>query len=495
DSQLTVTGVIKAIEESTLKGARGNSGVILSQLFRGFALSVEGKDSLTPADFARGMERGVTTAYRAVMRPVEGTILTVARESSLAAVEAANRKRNFLEFFKAVYTAARSSLEDTPRVLPVLREAGVVDAGGMGLFCLYSGFYSYLVRIWNDLGDGVPEDIIIQDVTAPQPGQNQVFGSAQEIARSYCTELVIKGSDLSPEILRDELEELGDSLLVVGGGDLLKVHVHTEQPGLVLTACLSRGSLHDLKIDNMRDQHRHLVEDAGLLEDRKAGPEDIHRVAILAVSSGEGLEKIFKSIGTTAVVPGGQTMNTSANDFLQVIEKIPSHKIIILPNNKNILLTAQQTATLMPDREIKVIPTRSIPEGLSVLAQINLQEMSLDKIIGQAERVLSEVKSGQVTEAVRDASINGKSITAGDWLGMANEHQLVVGSDKEQVLLELIAEMVGPEDGIISIYYGQGVLEEDIERIGQSLTERYPDQEIEIHFGGQPLYPYFVGVE
>ncbi len=188
-------------------------------------------------------------------------------------------------------------------------------------------------------------------------------------------------------------------------------------------------------------------------------------------------------------------MNTSANDFLQAIEKVPSRKIIILPNNKNILLAAQQTATLMPDRDIKVIPTRSIPEGLSVLAQINCQEKSLDKIITQAERVLSTVKSGQVTEAVRDAGINGKSIVAGDWLGMANEHLLVVGSDKEQVLLELIAEMIGPEDGIISIYYGQGVLEEDIKRISQTLTEWYPDREIEIHFGGQPLYSYFVGVE
>lgn len=492
--QVSVTTVIKFIEESTLKGARGNSGVILSQLFRGFALGVEGKDALTPADFARGLVSGVTTAYRAVMRPVEGTILTVAREASRAATEAADSKRSYLYFFKNICTAARTALEDTPRLLPVLREAGVVDAGGMGLLCLYGGFYSYLERIWNNLGDGLPEDIIVQDM-APLPEHSRVFNLSQEIARGYCTELVIKGSDLSPDTLKKELEILGDSLLVVGGGDLLKIHIHTEQPGSVLTACLGWGSLHDLKIDNMRDQHRHLVESNSLQEDSAAAPEDLRQVAILAVSSGEGLEEIFNSIGATAVVPGGQTMNTSANDFLQAIEKIPSRKIIILPNNKNILLTAQQTATLMPDREIKVVPTRSIPEGLSVLAQINRQEKSLEKIITQAERILSTVKSGQVTEAVRDASINGQNIATGDWLGIANEHQLVVGSDKEQVLLALISKMVGPEDEIISIYYGQGVLAEEAERVKQALAERYPDQQVELYFGGQPLYPYYVGVE
>ncbi len=492
--QVLVSAVIKVIEESTLKGARGNSGVILSQLFRGFALGIEGRESLDPADFARGLVSGVTTAYQAVMHPVEGTILTVAREASRAATEAANSRCSYLDFFDNICTTARIALEDTPRLLPVLREAGVVDAGGMGLLSLYSGFYSYLEQIWNNLGDEILENTVVQGVTS-SPEHFPVFNLSQEINRGYCTELVIKGTDLSPDMLKRQLEVLGDSLLVVGGGNLVRVHIHTEQPGSVLTACLGVGSLHDLKIDNMRDQHRHLVNTEDLHKSSTLAPPDPHRVAILAVSSGEGLDEIFSSIGATAVVPGGQSMNTSANDFLQAIEKTPYRKIIILPNNKNILLAARQTATLMPDREIRVIPTKSIPEGLSVLAQINLQEKSLEKIIGQANKVLSWIKSGQVTEAVRDASINGQNIITGDWLGMTEGHRPVVGSDKQQVLLELTSRLVGPKNEIISIYYGQGVLLEEAEGVKKILAERYPHLQVELYYGGQPLYPYFIGIE
>ncbi len=488
--QHSLGAVVRTIEESTLRGARGNSGVILSQLFRGFALGVEGKQDLYPADFAEGLMSGVATAYRAVMRPVEGTILTVAREAARTAVREAGIKSSYFEFFKSICAAARISLEDTPRLLPVLREAGVVDSGGMGLLCIYNGYCRYLEQIWNNLGDGLPEHVPSDQNVDPAPSKHtRIFNLPAEIAKGYCTELMIKGSGLAADELKRELEVLGDSLLVVGGGDLIRVHIHTEQPGSVLTACLRRGSLHDLKIDNMRDQHRHLTAGESLSE------KDPRQVAVLAVSCGKGLDEMFYSIGATAVVPGGQTMNTSANDFLETIDKIPFLKILILPNNKNILLAARQAVTLRPELEIEVIPTTSIPEGLSVLAQINRQEESLEKLIKQAEKVLSTVKSGQVTEAIRDASINGQNIATGEWLGMAGDQLQEVGPDREKVLLALISKMIDSEDEIISIYWGQGVPPEELERVTQDLIERYPHQQVEVYFGGQPLYPYFVGVE
>ncbi|NMA92354.1 MAG: DAK2 domain-containing protein [Firmicutes bacterium] len=490
--QVSATVVVKIIKESTLKGARGNSGVILSQLFRGFALGVGDTDVLTPADFSRGLVAGVTAAYRAVMRPVEGTILTVAREVSRAATKSADSECGYLDYFKTICTAARIALEDTPRLLPVLREAGVVDAGGMGLLCLYKGYYDYMERVWNNLGDSIPEDIMVPIISSP-PVHARVVELPQETVGGYCTELLIKGAGLSPETLKQELQLFGDSLMVVGEGDLVKIHIHTEQPGAVLTACQGRGTLHDIKIDNMQDQHRHRVDGIEVSEGGSAGEEVA--IGTLAVSSGAGLDEIFSSIGATAVIPGGQSMNTSANDFLQAIKKIPSRKIIILPNNKNILLAAQQAVTLMPDRELRVIPTKSIPEGLSVLAQVNLQEKSLEKIIKQAERILSTVKSGQVTEAVRDASINGLDITTGDWLGMADEDRLVIASNKKQALVDLVEKMVDSGDEIISIYYGQQVTAQEADQVKKSLSGRHPELQVELYFGGQPLYPYLVGVE
>lgn len=516
NSSFSCAAVAETVADNTLRGARGNSGVILSQLFRGFALEVGDRQALAPAQFAAGLAGGVNAAYRAVMRPVEGTILTVAREASRAALHATSARIDYLTLMEAVCSAARNALEKTPDMLAVLREAGVVDAGGTGLLCIYEGYLLALKEIL--AGDEAVAQVepgifsaffpaTEMPVTSPKTGGLPSSANVTETDNvfGYCTELLLKGENLSPEELRRSLVPMGDSLLVVGDAALIKVHIHTLEPGEVLNRCAGLGSLHEIKIENMNDQHHDLLlAQDGAEKPEKFSParpaivlpaEKTTEIAVLAVSMGDGLERIFKSMGAAAVVSGGQTMNTSTDDFLQAIATLPQRKLLILPNNKNIILAARQTEALLPEHEVRVVPTRSIPEGLSALVQINRLERSLDRAAQRAEAAAEAVRSGQVTVAIRDAAVNGQIITAGDWLGMAGDELQVVGKSRDAVFLDLLEHMVQPSDEIIAVYYGVDIDETTAESLRLAVEQKFAGREIEFYAGGQPLYPFYIGIE
>ncbi len=512
NSSVSCAMVAETVADCTLRGARGNSGVILSQLFRGFALEITDKQELTPAHFAAGLTGGVSAAYRAVMRPVEGTILTVAREASQAALRVTSSPVDYLDLMEAVCIAARKALEKTPGMLAVLREAGVVDAGGAGLLCIFEGYLHSLKRILagTEMVDQIEPEIFsvfFPAIGTASGAQRQkgipapAYVTEPETTFGYCTELLLEGDNLSPDKLRQILDPLGDSLLVVGDCALIKVHVHTLQPGEVLNRCAGFGSLHKIKIENMSDQHHDLLvvrnemEQSAAVHFPVAAPVEEKEIAVLVVSNGDGLERIFKSMGAAAVVSGGQTMNTSTDDFLQAIEKLPQRKLLILPNNKNIILAARQTETLLPEREIRVVPTRSIPEGLSALVQINCFERSLDRAAERAESAAAAVRSGLVTVAVRDAAVNGRVITAGDWLGMVGDELQVVGKSRDAVFLNLLKRMVLPEDEVIAVYYGIDIDDAVAENLRLTVKQRFPGREVEFYAGGQPLFPFYIGIE
>jgi len=482
----TAGEVAKIIADSTLRGARGNSGVILSQLLRGFAEKVAGKDELTPGDFAAAMEAGVITAYNAVMRPVEGTILSVAKAAAMEAARAARKKMNFLELLAAVCESARLALEQTPRQLKVLRDAGVVDSGGQGLLCLFQGFYAYMEKVWQGEEESIISSGLVVDPVQARGGDAVPEG--EEIRYGYCTELLLKGEHLSADTLRRELSRLGDSVLVVGDEKLLKVHLHTDAPGEVLTLCSRWGEMDQIKVDNMREMQR---QKAARAESSDPGK----KLAVVAVANGPGLAEIFTSLGADAVIAGGPTMNPSTDDFVKVIQKLEADKIIILPNNKNIILAAQQAESLLEGKELLVAPTRTIPQGISVLVQLDRRETSLEKIARRMEAQIAAVKSAAVTQAVRSTTMNGKTIEAGDWLGLLEETLAVVEKDRETVVQKLLKALVQDGDEVVTVYYGEDVSPEEIEGLAQYMEEEFPDQELEIYEGGQPFYPYYISVE
>ncbi|MGB4563908.1 MAG: DAK2 domain-containing protein [Dethiobacteria bacterium] len=482
----TAGEVAKIIADSTLRGARGNSGVILSQLLRGFAEKVAGKDELTPGDFAAAMEAGVITAYNAVMRPVEGTILSVAKAAAMEAARAARKKMNFLELLAAVCESARLALEQTPRQLKVLRDAGVVDSGGQGLLYLFQGFYAYMEKVWQGEEESIISSGLVVDPVQARGGDAVPEG--EEIRYGYCTELLLKGEHLSADTLRRELSRLGDSVLVVGDEKLLKVHLHTDAPGEVLTLCSRWGEMDQIKVDNMREMQR---QKAARAESSDPGK----KLAVVAVANGPGLAEIFTSLGADAVIAGGPTMNPSTDDFVKVIQKLEADKIIILPNNKNIILAAQQAESLLEGKELLVAPTRTIPQGISVLVQLDRRETSLEKIARRMEAQIAAVKSAAVTQAVRSTTMNGKTIEAGDWLGLLEETLAVVEKDRETVVQKLLKALVQDGDEVVTVYYGEDVSPEEIEGLAQYMEEEFPDQELEIYEGGQPFYPYYISVE
>ncbi|MGB4617827.1 MAG: DAK2 domain-containing protein [Dethiobacteria bacterium] len=482
----TAGEVAKIIADSTLRGARGNSGVILSQLLRGFAEKVAGKEELTPGDFAAAMEAGVITAYNAVMRPVEGTILSVAKAAAMEAARAARKKMNFLELLAAVCESARLALEQTPRQLKVLRDAGVVDSGGQGLLCLFQGFYAYMEKVWQGEEESIISSGLVVDPVQARGGDAVPEG--EEIRYGYCTELLLKGEHLSADTLRRELSRLGDSVLVVGDEKLLKVHLHTDAPGEVLTLCSRWGEMDQIKVDNMREMQR---QKAARAESSDPGK----KLAVVAVANGPGLAEIFTSLGADAVIAGGPTMNPSTDDFVKVIQKLEADKIIILPNNKNIILAAQQAESLLEGKELLVAPTRTIPQGISVLVQLDRRETSLEKIARRMEAQIAAVKSAAVTQAVRSTTMNGKTIEAGDWLGLLEETLAVVEKDRETVVQKLLKALVQDGDEVVTVYYGEDVSPEEIEGLAQYMEEEFPDQELEIYEGGQPFYPYYISVE
>lgn len=483
--------ITQALAKGLLMGARGNSGVILSQLFRGFAKALEGKDEVNAADLAQAFQGGVETAYNAVMKPVEGTILTVARQSAKAGLKKAEETDDIIELMETVLNAAKRSLKKTPDLLPILKEVGVVDSGGQGLVYIYEGFLSSLT------GEAPVEEENhnLEEMVRAEHHRSGVHESVntQDITYGYCTEIMVhigEGETVEKEFDYDEfrnyLNELGDSLLVVADEEIIKVHVHTERPGEVMNYGQKFGSLMKIKVDNMREQHSALSEDKA----KKVEEKDF---AVVAIAAGEGLKELFESLGVDCVLQGGQTMNPSTEDIVKAMESVPAKQYIVLPNNKNIFMAAEQ-ATKVIAAEAAVVPTRTIQQGLTAMLGYNpTQDLEANSEAMTDEIEL--VKSGQVTFAVRNTELNGLTIKKDDYMGIIDGDIKVTAPELFNVTLETIKAMLDDESEIVTVFIGEDGSVEETDKLAEFMEQNYPDIEIEIHQGGQPVYPYLISVE
>lgn len=481
----------KAISSGSLRGARGNSGVILSQLLRGFTKSVKKAESLDALALAAAMERAVETAYKAVMKPKEGTILTVAKEAALKAAEIAPEAEELQPFFEEVFAHAEATLARTPEMLPVLKEAGVVDSGGQGLLEVLRGAMDGFLG--KEIDYSVFEKSSAPSVTkiSPQAEADIKFG--------YCTEFIIlldkAVSEEEEHKFKEFLTSIGDSIVLVADDEIIKVHVHTNHPGQAIERALTYGALSRMKIDNMREEHQErLIKDAEKLAKAQAEAEPPKENGFIAVSAGSGLTEIFRELGVDYLIEGGQTMNPSTEDVLQAISHVNAKNIFIFPNNKNIILAANQARDLTEDKNIIVIPTKTIPQGITALISY-VPDKTVEQNTEEMLEAMTHVKTGQVTYAVRDTKIDDKEIRQGDIMGIGDKGILAVGQGIEDITVETLKEMVDEDTEIISIYYGADVTEEDAEQLCERLEELYPDFDVEINQGGQPIYYYVVSVE
>jgi len=490
-----------ALSKGLLMGARGNSGVILSQLFRGFSKAVETKSVISGSDFAHALEAGVETAYKAVMKPVEGTILTVAKDSAKRAVAAAGQSEDIIYIMEEVLKEAKASLKRTPDLLPVLKEVGVVDSGGQGLVFVYEGFLAQLK------GESLPEssDLLpsmAELVSAEHHKSVQGHINTEDIVFGYCTEFMVRFEEdklsnhpFDESTFRNDLSEYGDSLLVIADEDVVKVHIHSEQPGEVLTYGQRYGNLINMKIENMRQQHTNIVGETHttLKSDADLVPKEIQEYGIVTVSMGSGIAELFKSIGAHAVIEGGQTMNPSTEDIVKAVKDVRAKKVFILPNNKNIIMAAEQ-AKDVADEEIYVIPSKTVPQGLAALLAFN-PTAAVDENNAAMKEALNHVKSGQITFAVRDTSIDGLEIEKDDFMGISEGKIVVKNKDRGNAALDLLALMLDENSEILTIIYGEDVTEEEVAKLSSFVEEEYEDVEVEIHDGGQPLYSYIFSIE
>ncbi len=497
-SSLDMETLAKAISSGSLRGARGNSGVILSQLLRGFTRGVRKLEELDAPAIAAAMEKGVETAYKAVMKPKEGTILTVAREAAAKAVEIAEDTDDLQAFFEEIFAHAEVTLARTPEMLPVLKEAGVVDSGGQGLLEVFRGAIDGYMGKEVDYSEFDRSTGGSVTKISPQAETDIKFG--------YCTEFIImldkELPDEEEQNFKKFLTSIGDSIVVVADDEIVKVHVHTNHPGQAIERALTYGALSRMKIDNMREEHQEkLIKDAEKLAKEQEAQEKEKEAAVppkevgfIAVSAGSGLTDIFKELGVDYLIEGGQTMNPSTEDMLNAISRVNAKTIYILPNNKNIILAANQARDLTEDKEIVVVPTKTIPQGITALISYVPEKDSKENLDAMLEAV-GKVKTGQITYAVRDTRIDDKEIHEGDIMGIGDKGILAVGSEREQVARDTVAEMMDDDAEIISIYYGADVKEEDAETLAAALEEAYPDCEVEINMGGQPIYYYVISVE
>ena len=491
----------KAISSGSLRGARGNSGVILSQLLRGFTKAIKEEKEIDVLALAAACQRARDTAYKAVMKPKEGTILTVASGIATKAAEMAEETDDLEVFIPAVIEHAQDVLNQTPEMLPVLKEAGVVDSGGQGLLEVIKGAYDAF------LGKEIDYSVI-----EPSTGVTVNKANAEDTADikfGYCTEFIIL---TEKEFTEDDerefkkfLSSIGDSIVCVADDDVVKIHVHTNDPGLAIQKALTYGQLSKMKIDNMREEHQEkLIRDAEKLAEQQAKEEAAHEekkpaeprkaMGFIAVSIGAGMNEIFKELGADYIIEGGQTMNPSTEDMLNAIDRVNADTVFILPNNKNIVLAANQAKSLVEEKEIIVIPTKTVPQGITAI--INFMPDADAKTNEEAMlEEIKNVKTGQVTYAVRDTHIDDKEIHEGDIMGIGDSGILAVGKDLEETTKELIANLVDEDSELISIYYGEEVSEEDAEKFTEEITELYPDVDVDIQFGGQPIYYYVLAVE
>lgn len=494
-SQSTVSAIGASLAKGLLMGARGNSGVILSQLFRGFSKSITGKTVLNANEFAAAFVKGVETAYKAVMKPVEGTILTVAREAAKAGINAAKETDDIESVMRAIVKNGQIALEHTPEQLPVLKEVGVVDSGGQGLMFVYEGFLSVLTG--EAIPDTKPLDAMNKLVNAEHHRHVQDFMDTSDIKFGYCTEMIVQINEqpttkkkFNEEVFREDLSKMGDSLLVAADSEIVKVHVHVEHPGEVLNYGEKYGTLLKIKIENMREQHQAIVgeEAAAVAEKTKYG--------IVSISAGKGVETLFKSMGANYVISGGQTMNPSTEDISQAIEQVHAEHIFVLPNNKNIQMAAEQAAMVIGTDKVTVIPTQSIPQGLAAL--IAFQEEADAKTNQAAMLEASKgVVSGQVTTAVRDTAINGLQIKKNDFIGIVENKIVMSTPSLEETAINTIEAMLTDDSEIVTIIVGEDGSKEVLDAIQTAFLEERDDLDIEfeVHQGDQPVYPFLFSVE
>lgn len=496
----TMKELAKAISSGSLRGARGNSGVILSQLFRGFTKVIAEYDELDVVILTEAMQKAVETAYKAVMKPKEGTILTVAKGAANKALELCDDTDDIVFFVDEVIKEADHVLSKTPDMLPVLKQAGVVDSGGQGLVQVLKGGYDSLI--------GKEIDYSIEGSAASAGVMKITAETEADIKFGYCTEFIIVLNQPLTEKQEHEyknfLESIGDSIVVVADDEIVKTHVHTNDPGLAIQEALKHGSLSKIKIDNMREEHQEkLIKDAEKLakeqkeeetKKEEKAEEPRKEIGFISVSIGAGVNEIFNGLGVDYIIEGGQTMNPSTEDMLNAIDHVNADNIFILPNNKNIVLAANQAASLVEDKKIIVIPTKTIPQGITALINF-IPDQSAEENAERMTEELENVKTGQVTYAVRDTVIDDKEIKQGDYMGIGDKSILAVGKDIKSTTEDMVAEMIDEESAIICIYYGEEVTEEDANALGAALEEKYPEVEVEIHFGGQPIYYYVISVE
>ena len=494
-----MASIAKAISSGSLRGARGNSGVILSQLLRGFTKEIREYEEIDAAVLARACERATATAYKAVMKPKEGTILTVAKGAAQKAQEMAETTEDLEVFLSEVIKYAEEVLAQTPEMLPVLKEAGVVDSGGQGLVEVLHGAF--------DAFQGKEVDYTAIEagpaVKMVKPGEQ----AETDIKFGYCTEFIImtekQFSEKDEEEFKAYLESIGDSIVCVADEDVAKVHVHTNDPGLAIQKALTYGQLSRIKIDNMREEHQEkLIKDAekaaaaqaeaAAAKEKKKEPRK--QVGFIAVSIGDGMNEIFRELGVDYIIEGGQTMNPSTDDMLTAIDNVNADHIFILPNNKNIILAANQARSLTKDKDILVVPTKTVPQGITAVINY-MPEADVDTNFETMQEGIKNVKTGQVTYAVRDTKIDDKVIHEGDIMGIGDQGILSVGQSVEETTKSMLSQMVDEDTELISIYYGQDVLAEDAERLAETIGEKYPDADVDLHSGGQPIYYYVVSVE
>lgn len=495
----TIEELSKVMSSGSLRGARGNSGVILSQLLRGFCKEIKDKKEITITVLADGFVRGVDTAYKAVMKPKEGTILTVAKGVARKACELAEQKVSVEKFCEEVIECGDEVLATTPDLLPVLKEAGVVDSGGQGLMEFLKGAYNAII------GKETTPDVIAATVKKTVSSVSSEDIDTSHIKFGYCTEFIIlleKEFNMDTEkAFKAYLTSIGDSLVVVSDDEIVKVHVHTNHPGLAFEKGLEYGQLTSMKIDNMREEHREKVimeQDREIAKQREQNEERKDEpkkpFGFVAVSVGEGLNQIFKDLGVDYVIEGGQTMNPSTEDVLEAVSKVNADTVFVMPNNKNIILAANQAADIEKEKKVVVIPSKTIPQGISAMVGFDGEADVLDNEAAMKE-AMSEISSGQVTYAVRDTSIDGKEIKTGDYMGIDDDGIKSVGTDITEVVKELIREMSNEDSELLSVYYGSDVTAEDAEKMQKTLEEEFSDYEMEFHAGDQPVYYYIISVE
>lgn len=480
----SLTKIADTAANATLRGARGNSGVILSQFYRGISKSLKGNKSANAKMLAAALKEGSDTAYKAVMNPTEGTILTVAREAAEGAVKRAEKSNSITDVMSAAVEYGNKALAKTPDMLPALKQAGVVDAGGKGWMCILEGAFSYLQS-----GEIISGDIQTEANTTVKKTE-----TVQDIKYSYCTEFIVekKHSDVNVDLFRSSIEDKGDCMLVIDDDEIVKVHIHTNHPGFVLEKALLLGSMINIKIDNMKHQHQSILDSA--VEDKKEEkPVELKKYGFVSVCAGDGFAAIFKDLGVDEVIEGGQTMNPSTDDILNAANKTNAENVFVFPNNKNIILAASQAKELC-ERNIIVIPTKSVPQAITALMNFNAGSEPADN-----EKVMLDfietVKTANVTYAVRDTEASGKEIKTGDILGITGGNIEFVGSSADEICKELVDSLVDDDSEFITVYYGSDVNEESAEKLAEELEEKYDDAEVLLKCGNQPLYYYIVSVE